>query len=438
MKSVVAPRDLGDGLHLRWTTVADAAAVSDFIARIWDPANPSERRRQGILASFAGHHPAVGPEDYLIVEDTTTGKIVATTSLLRQTWDYEGIPFAVGRPEDVGTLAAYRNRGLIRQIFATLHQRSDERGDLTQAITGIGYFYRQFGYEYALDLEGERVVRLTTLPEAPEQELYTLRSATLADLDFLRTLYDQHRAGTRVSTVVSAEFWQASLTTASLWKLLVIVDQAGQAAGYVRINPYRWGKQLGVWDIAAADGHALRPIGLAALRGLQTVGQAMDPDTPLEEISLQLGDEHPLYTVLGPTIAAVTNPPYAWMVRVANIPAFLQHVAPVLERRLTASPLAAYTGELCLNLYKGGARLVFQQGRIVEVSPWQVPADPGNRGIWMGVSIPPLVFLQLLFCYRSFAELIAHYPDVTSFDEALTPLVDALFPKGRSMVMMTD
>jgi hypothetical protein len=35
-------------------------------------------------------------------------------NLISQIWAYEGIPFGVGRPELVGTLPEYRNRGLVR------------------------------------------------------------------------------------------------------------------------------------------------------------------------------------------------------------------------------------------------------------------------------------------------------------------------------------
>ena len=62
----------------------------------------------------------------------------------------------VGRPELVGTLPEFRNRGLIRAQMDILHQWSAERGQPVQAITGIPFFYRQFGYEMALPLQGGR------------------------------------------------------------------------------------------------------------------------------------------------------------------------------------------------------------------------------------------------------------------------------------------
>ena len=60
-------------------------------------------------------------------------------NLISQTWAYEGIPFEVGRPELVGTLPEYRNRGLVRAQFEEVHRWSAARGELVQGITGIPY-----------------------------------------------------------------------------------------------------------------------------------------------------------------------------------------------------------------------------------------------------------------------------------------------------------
>src|SRR5205809_1198915 len=68
--------------------------------------------------------------------------------------EYDGIAFGVGQPEFVATHPDYRNRGLIRKLFEMVHARSEAEGHLVQGITGITYFYRQFGYEYALELKG--------------------------------------------------------------------------------------------------------------------------------------------------------------------------------------------------------------------------------------------------------------------------------------------
>jgi predicted acetyltransferase len=92
-----------------------------------------------------------------IVEDTRARQLVSTMCLIPQTWTYAGIPFGVSRVEMVATDAAFRRRGLVRAQFEVLHAKSELMGHLAQGITGIPWYYRQFGYEYALDLGGGRI-----------------------------------------------------------------------------------------------------------------------------------------------------------------------------------------------------------------------------------------------------------------------------------------
>ena len=52
---------------------------------------------------FAGVNRAVGPSDFTVVEDTSTGKIVSSLCLISQTWNIGGIDTPMGMPEIVGT-----------------------------------------------------------------------------------------------------------------------------------------------------------------------------------------------------------------------------------------------------------------------------------------------------------------------------------------------
>jgi len=145
-------RDLGDGLILRRSTPDDTEALAAFNARIHSNAGP-EHPNVGVAAwthdLLTGNHPSFDVADFTIVEEARTGAIVSSMSLISQTWAYDGIPFGVGRPELVGTDPEYRHRGLVRAQFEVIHQWSTERGERLQAITGIPWYYRQFGYEMA-------------------------------------------------------------------------------------------------------------------------------------------------------------------------------------------------------------------------------------------------------------------------------------------------
>ncbi len=117
-------RDLGNGLIMRQATSQDAEALADFNAHIHSdlgPDQPDEGVRAWTRDLLEQPHPTFKPDDFTIVEDTQSGKIVSSMNLISQTWSYGGIPIAVGRPELVGTDPAYRNRGLVRAQFEIVH-----------------------------------------------------------------------------------------------------------------------------------------------------------------------------------------------------------------------------------------------------------------------------------------------------------------------------
>jgi hypothetical protein len=142
-----------------------------------------------------------------------------------------------------------------------------------------------------------------------------------------------------------------------------------------------------------------------------------------------LGRSHPLFDVLRDTVPMREELPYAWYVQLPDIPAFLRHIAPLLETRLAESIMPGCTGEVKIDFYRDGLRLQFAAGKLVAAEPWQAPAY-GNDA---SAGFPPFVFVQLLFGYRSLDELRASLPDAWANSEA-DLLLNALFPKQASVV----
>lgn len=446
--------DLGNGLRCRWSTAADQAKIAACMGIIYrdGPEQPPHRRAVDIArVLMAGDFPYMGPEDFALVEDTSQPghPVVAYTCLWRLRWSYAGITFGVGQPEMVATDPAYRNRGLVRALFDMIHARSANEGHLVQAITGIPYFYRQFGYEYVLDLEGSRVIPVMAVPEKSkdEAEPYQLREATLDDVPRLMALYAESRGDSLVWNEAPETLWRhhiaawddpfvvsnGPLGTILHGRLFMITDGAGAAVGFIRLAAKRWDERLQVWGLHLAPPVNWQAAAPCLLRALRAYGHALpvteENNKPFDAIDLMLGRAHPLYTVLDGTLPWKIVPPYAWYLRVADMPAFLHHIAPVLEARLAASNLAGYAGDVKIDFYRGGLRLGFAGGKLSTLAPWRAPAygDEADAGC------PPLVFLQLLFGYRSLAELRAFYPDVWAH-AAIAPLLDILFPLQPSVV----
>jgi hypothetical protein len=99
-------KDLGEGLMLRQATPDDGETIATFNAHVHqheDVNEPDERVGAWARDLIERPHPTFRPSDFTIVEDVSTGAIVASLNLISQTWSYAGIEFNVGRPELVGT-----------------------------------------------------------------------------------------------------------------------------------------------------------------------------------------------------------------------------------------------------------------------------------------------------------------------------------------------
>lgn len=440
-------RELDNGLIQRWSTSEDTENIAQLCGLVFrdnedEPLNP--RMIDNVRQQMSGNYPLMGPGDYALIEDTRKegNPLVACTCLWRQQWQYEDIAFGVGQPEFVATHPDYRNRGLIRVLFAMLHARSEAEGHLVQGITGIPYFYRQFGYEYALELEGRRVTYLSHIPKAQVStpEPYSLRVATTEDIPLLLELYNRQRSVSMVWAITSERYWryqieevQDATVAGKQMTVRMIVDDAGTVQGYLMVGLKRWGSSLNVYALNLALGVSWQAVMPSLLRALQSYGMQIPvihpAAPPLNAINFWLGSAHPVYDVLG-NLAPFYEPPYAWYIRVPDMLAFIRHIAPALERRIANSTAAAYTCELTLDFYRGGLRIVFDKGRITQVEPWR-PAAYKNEA---DASCPPLVFIQLLFGYRSLPELRYAFPDVRVENSKAEVLLNTLFPKKFSWI----
>jgi hypothetical protein len=114
---------------------------------------------------------------------------------------------------------------------------------------------------------------------------------------------------------------------------------------------------------------------------------------------------------------------------VEDIPAFLNTIKPVLERRIANSTLRGYTGELKLCFYTDGVAMRLDQGKITSIEKWIYTrqTDEGDA------KFPYLSFLHLLFGHKSFAEISGFYADSYA-NKSKIALINTLFPKKQNNI----
>jgi hypothetical protein len=436
-------RDLGDGLVLRRATLKDSQALVAFNSRIHSEevdGKPNDYVGAWTRDLVEVLHPTFSVGDFTVVEDTRKGEIVSTMNLISQTWSYSGVEFKVGRPELVGTHPDYRKRGLVRAQFEIVHQWSAERGELLQAITGIPYYYRLFGYEMALNLSGGRAGYKPLVPKLKEGETesYHLRPATEGDLSFINNLYAHGCRRSLVSCRRDEAIWRYELLGRSKdnvnrSNLCVIETPQGEAVGFLAHPPFTWGAMMAATAYELMPGISWAAVTPSVIRYLQTIHEVLQPEEGEKEefgaFGFWLGAEHPVYQVITDKLPRVREP-YAWYLRLPDLPAFLRQITPVLEDRLAISPMSGHSGELNISFYNSGLRLSFEAGKIKQIDNWN-PTPQGHSG---DAAFPGLTFLQLLFGYRSLDELHYAFVDCFAGTDNARALLTCLFPKQPSNV----
>jgi hypothetical protein len=307
-------------------------------------------------------------------------------------------------------------RALIRNFPGK--ERLRERGCVISHIQGIPYYYRQFGYEYAVPLEGGLRLTGRDLPAGPANPPFTFRLASAADAPLLARLYDEAAADLDLSAGRGVEHWRylfahtpGGETEAETW---LVVGSEGDVAGYFRLPAHHFRDELAIaetsrlsFDAALAALH--HAAALAAERGKPGVRLNLPAGSTLMRAARSFGAQD-----LGT---------YAWQIHIPDMAALLRAIGPALEARIAASPFAGLTGEVHICFYRESARLAFAGGRLIEAAP----AGPAEGEI----NFPPQAFVALALGYRSLEELHRTYPDL-GVEPGWRLLVETLFPPMAS------
>jgi hypothetical protein len=308
---------------------------------------------------------------------------------------------------------------------------------IVQVITGIPYFYRQFGYEMALDLAGRRFGCEPNVPKLKdgEKEKYSIRPALDADLSFIAETYACAIQRHAVACVRTPELFKYEMDGQSdgnmdRFIMHIIENEAGEAVGYLQHPNYLGKTGLTAYWYELKPGVSWLDVTPSVVRYLWKRGQeyGQRDERTVTTFGFMLGAEHPAYKVLGSNLPTVINP-YAYQMRVPDLVNFLNLIKPALEKRLSESIASGHSREIKVGFYRDGLRIVIEKGKLTAIEKWMPsPKDEGD------IAFPDRTFLQMLFGYRSYEELHTSFADCWCDHEDVRVLMDILFPKKLSDV----
>ena len=419
---------LNSRFRLRQATIDDAEALADFNSEMFNPA-----LGETVRLMMHGIHPTVQADDFALIEDTQAdNKVVSTAGVINRTWAYAGIPISVGYVEFIGTLADYRRQGLMAAVMTEAHRICAEHNHHMTLISGIPWFYKKFGYTYALE-GGYREHALVHIPYLfGNATPYKLRDATIDDIPILAELYDAMVKDYQVSSERAPDHWRFHIERPSNHDTLeayhLLLDADDSPVGYYGVWGHRPYGPRTLREIASRPGLPLINIIPSVLYHIYTYVQdnmssfGGDPPTT---VRCQFPESHPFFNARD---AGLT--PYkgsAWYVRIPDISRFLMQIAPVLNERLEASAFNGFDGELHISEYTSGLKMTFTQGQLTKVEDWQPPMiDEGSDA-----RFPPGTFTQLVMGYRSMDDLLAWHADCWA-NRVTRQTLDILFPEAAS------
>lgn len=384
------PRPLPGGLVLREGRPQDLDQIADLLVRRGEEADALDHR-------LVVDDPDAGWESCAVVVDGD--RVVSTATLLDETLRTGGVDLPAGQVELVATDTAYEGRGLVRALMGWAHERSAARGHVVQVMIGIPYFYRLFGYEYAIDIPQPRTV--TPAPDGVPAG--TFRRARRDDLPALTAMHDAVQRGVDVAMPHSPprRRWVLAHEGSATW----VVERDGVPVATARTQPPD-GYLLAA-EVAAVDEDAARAL-LGHLAGLVPGGDLRVVDRP---------------GIVAPATTANERDAEQYYVRIPDEGALLDRLRPVLSERLRACGLDRSGGELVISTFGRHHRMAIGDGGLGAPVTGGTMQSPYAAG---GMAVAPDHLGALLFGPLGVIGLAARRPDV--YPGADRELYAAVFP----------
>ncbi len=371
-----------------------------------------------LVQKLIAHHPSMTLHDFLVIKHNE--KIVASVALIPVRWSVGGVPMKVAELGMVATLPEYRRRGLIRQLVDEYHRQVRQQGYDFSVLEGIPYFYRQFGYEYALPLLEETRIGLELIPECSSG--VKIRPFTVKDLPKAMRLLEHSQKKFYVHSLRGPQIWGIQHETAMASDPepfeAYAVDEEEEMAAYFRIRENPDEKELMLTEVTEVDRLCSQAI-LGFLKergrnhGLKTLAACVSYQEPLSQHLAAIGGTR-------------RTPVYAWQVKIVDYLKIFCKLKPLFEKRLAHSMHRRLTETLNFNFREFTIRMAIESGRIIDVKR----VEGGERS---PIGLNPLAFVKLLLGDWHRDELERAYPDCR-VDSSYRNLIDVMFPKKPSYI----
>ena len=196
-----------------------------------------------------------------------------------------------------------------------------------------------------------------------------------------------------------------------------VFTRGGEIAGYFRYVVDDEKKTIYIRELGISENVSVEEIA-ATIRKQASEKGLTELKTGLSHL-----DEFSRYLI---SRGAKTNRPYAWQVKIIDLPSFISKIKPVLEERIENSEYTCLSKDITINFWKYAVKMKIEEGKIVSIE-----RAFGEKDRTIGFN--PYAFMKLALGYKSRMELEKMYPDFR-VQGNLEGLIDVMFPKQSSYI----
>ena len=397
---------------IREATMQDIHSVVDFYMRLDNPG-----QKDWIEIMMDGRHPYVNSSNFIIAEDSASGKLVASVIYMPWSYSYGGGLVKAVRLEEVFCEPDYQNQGIMKNMLQRVAKISSEKGYLFEVVYGTNAVYNHLGYTYGLPNE-EEGYNFILENEAVGND-FIISEANDDDIPIMARLYEANYTRNLLTTAIGCNEIHYTKNVYVQGNYYVIKSLDGNICGFFHTQLEE--KRIYMMEMDdTVSYYQIRPYLVAFYKRHS-----------LDKLICKLGKSHPVYTVFNGLFQKKLLSELGF-VKVRNIPKFLMGISNVLNGRLTKSVYAHFSGSFTVSMHNKDEayKLTFVDGVLSDVSP----VKQGHSE----VDIERDRFIKLLFGRISPEEMSEEFSMYYFQNADLRNLFGILFPKMQSHVVSVN
>jgi len=347
--------------------------------------------------------------------DKKADKYVGTVSLIVMPIRYGQVILEAAEMGIVATAKNYQGRGINKKLTEMLLDKAEELGYNIIGIEGIPYFYRRYGFNYAVPM-GSVNFNLDKVETKVDEEII-IREAKEEDIPFIVNNFKEASSKADLCTIKGEGIIKAQMLdyiSSITRKRYLIIEKNQNKVGYLSLNS---GDEVEICDISDNLSFEIYEVVLNYFK--KQGKKSINIDIPQESKFVKLMERYDYNWKQW----------YSWQIRILDEFKFLTDIKPVLEERLSNSIYKNEQVDFYYDNYKDLIKFEIDNGQIDLVKEKREESH-------FGLKLNPQGAIKLFLGEKSMSEINSFLPDC-QMNSKYQELVNILFPKMNSHFYMT-